>query len=48
MPPVRETDCGLPAALSLTFKAAVRGPVVVGLNVTSMMQFAPATNEELQ
>ena len=44
-PPQRGTVCGLPAALSLTVKAAVRRPLAVGLNVTLMLQLAPAANE---
>jgi hypothetical protein len=33
------------AALPLTFKAAVRVQVAVGLNVTLMLQLAPAAKE---
>jgi hypothetical protein len=40
--PVRETVCGLPAALSVTLTAAVRVPVAVGLNVTLVVQLLPA------
>src|SRR5258708_10052931 len=43
--PVRPTFCGLPAALSVTLRAAVRVPLAVGLNVTLMLQLAPAANE---
>src|SRR5580700_3459955 len=32
--PFRVTDCGLVAALSLTWRVALRAPVPVGLNVT--------------
>ena len=32
--PVRLTVCGVPAALSLTLRAAVRVPLAVGLNRT--------------
>lgn len=42
---MRETVCGLPAALSLTLSAAVRVPLAVGLNVTLMLQLAPAPKE---
>jgi hypothetical protein len=40
--PVRETLCGLPAALSVTVTLAVRVPIAVGLNVTLIVQLAPA------
>jgi hypothetical protein len=40
--PVRLTDCGLPAALSVIVRAALRVPVAVGVNVTLMLQLAPA------
>jgi hypothetical protein len=43
--PLSVTFCGLPAALSLMLSAAVRVPDAVGLNVTVMLQFAPAANE---
>ena len=43
--PDNETVCGLPAALSVTFNVALRAPVVVGANVTLMVQLAPAANE---
>jgi len=43
--PLRATDCGLPAALSLTLSVALRVPDAVGLNVTVMLQLAPAANE---
>jgi hypothetical protein len=39
------TVYGLPAALSVTFKIALRAPVVVGLNVTLIVQLALAANE---
>jgi hypothetical protein len=37
--------CGLPAALSVTLRAAERAPLAVGLNVTLMMQLDPAASE---
>ena len=43
--PLRLTFCGLPAALSLTLNAALRVPLAVGLNLTLMLQLAPAANE---
>jgi len=43
--PLRLTFCGLPAALSLTLSVALRVPDAVGLNVTVMLQLAPAANE---
>jgi len=43
--PLRVTFCGLPAALSVTLSAAVRVPDAVGLNVTLMLQLAPAASE---
>ena len=43
--PLRLTFCGLPAALSPTLSAALRVPDPVGLNVTVMLQLAPAANE---
>ena len=43
--PRKITFCGLPAALSVTLNAAVRVPLAVGLNVTLMLQLAPAANE---
>jgi hypothetical protein len=46
--PVRPTFCGLPAALSVTLRAAVRVPLAVGLNVTLMLQLVPAANEVAQ
>src|ERR1700686_361329 len=33
--------CGVPGALSLTRKAAVKAPLPVGANVTLIVQFAP-------
>jgi len=43
--PVRPTFSGLPAALSVTLRAAVRVPLAVGLNFTLMVQLPPAGNE---
>ena len=40
--PLRETACGLPLALSVILTVAVRWPVVVGVKVTLIVQFAPA------
>ena len=39
--PVSDIDCGLPGALSFTVTNALRGPVVVGVNVTWIVQLAP-------
>jgi hypothetical protein len=43
--PVRLTDCGLPEALSVMLRVPVRLPDAVGVNVTLMVQFAPAATE---
>src|SRR5437899_310696 len=43
--PVRLTDCGLPAALSVMVIAPVRVPVAVGVKVTLMAQLAPAATD---
>jgi len=43
--PDNATFCGLPAALSLTPKAALRAPVALGLNLILIVQLAPAANE---
>ncbi len=43
--PLSVTFCGLPAALSLILSAAVRVPDAVGLNLTLILQLAPATSE---
>ena len=40
--PVREMMCGLPVALSVMVMAPVLVPVAVGVNVTLMVQLAPA------
>lgn len=39
--PLNVTVCGLPVALSDTFKVAVRVPTAVGVNKTLIVQFAP-------
>ena len=46
--PVSATDCGEPAALSVTVMDPVRAPVAVGVKVTLMAQDAPAATEEPQ
>ena len=43
--PLSVTFCGLPAALSVMLNAAVRVPDAVGLNLTLILQLAPAANE---
>ncbi len=43
--PVRLTDCGLPEALSVILRPPDRVPEAVGVNVTLMVQFAPAATE---
>ena len=43
--PLSATVCGLPAALSLMLRDAVRVPDAVGLNVTLMLQLALAASE---
>jgi hypothetical protein len=43
--PVRLTVCGLPAALSVTVIVPGWLPVAVGVNVTLIVQFAPAATE---
>ena len=42
--PVKETDCGLPPALSATVTAALRLPFAEGVNVMLRVQFAPAAS----
>src|SRR2546425_1264735 len=37
--------CGLPSALPATLSAALRVPLAVGMNVTLILQLAPAANE---
>jgi len=39
--PLRETDCGLPSALSVRVRVPVRVPVAVGVKLTLMVQLAP-------
>ncbi len=46
--PVRLTVCGLPEALSVMLKVPVRVPDAVGVNVTLMVQLAPAATEPPQ
>ena len=41
-PPVRATVCGEPLALSVIVSTPVREPAAVGVNVTEIMQLAPA------
>ena len=43
--PVRLTDCGLPEALSVMLRLLDRVPEAVGVNVTLMLQLAPAATE---
>jgi len=42
--PLSGTFCGLPAALSVMLKAALRVPLAVGLKVTLKVQLAPAAS----
>jgi len=46
--PLRETICGLPAALSVNVTAPFTLPVVLGTRVTLMAQLAPAASVEPQ
>jgi hypothetical protein len=46
--PARLTDCGLPAALSVRLRAAVRDPLTAGLKVTLIVQLAPAATLDPQ
>jgi len=46
--PVRGTICGLPLALSVTLRDALRAPAVVGANFTLKVQLAPAAREAPQ
>src|SRR5271169_3413011 len=46
--PVKLTVCGLPLALSVMVIVPGCEPVVVGVNVTLMVQFAPAATEAPQ
>jgi hypothetical protein len=43
--PLRATICGLPVALSITEREALRGPRPVGAKVTLIWQLAPAASE---
>ena len=43
--PERLTICGLPLALSVMLTEAVRLPLAAGLNVTLIVQLAPAATE---
>jgi len=43
--PLSATVWGLPTPLSLTVSAAMRVPDPLGLNLTLMVQLAPAANE---
>ena len=40
--PVRVTVCGLEVPLSLTVRVALRAPRAPGVNVTEIVQLAPA------
>ena len=42
---MRFATCGLPLALSAMLSAAVRGPLAEGVNVTPIVQLAPAATE---
>lgn len=46
--PVKPTNCGVPVALSPMLKLAERGPLAVGVNVTPIEQFPPATTLDPQ
>jgi len=43
--PLRVTVCGLPVVLSVMVMAAVRLPAAPGMNLTLMVQLAPAATE---
>src|SRR2546422_733581 len=43
--PARDTDCGLPAALSVMFTVAARTPVAAGVKLTLIVQLAPGATE---
>ena len=43
--PLRETDCGLPLALSLMVTPPVALPLVCGVKVTLIVQLAPLASE---
>jgi hypothetical protein len=42
--PLSATICGLPVALSAMFNVAVRAPAACGVNITLIVQLAPAAN----
>src|SRR5215831_12727325 len=46
--PLRGIVCGLPPALSVTTMEPVWLPIVIGLNVTFILQLAPGLTEEPQ
>ena len=46
--PLRETDCGLVVALSMTLSIAVLDPVAEGLNSMLTVQLAPAARLVVQ
>jgi len=46
--PERATDCGLPLALSVMLRVAVRAPLATGVNKTAMVQLLPAATEDPQ
>jgi hypothetical protein len=43
--PVKDTDCGVPVALSAIERAAVNAPATNGLNSTDTVQVAPTASE---
>ena len=46
--PVRDTVCGLFGAVSLMFRLPLAVPICVGVNVTLIVQLAPAATEDPQ
>jgi len=46
--PERDTDCGLPLALSVTVSEAVRAPIAEGVRDIRIVQLLPAATEEPQ
>ena len=46
--PLRETDCGEPAALSIAIRVPRLVPTALGVNVTEIVQWAPAATLEPQ
>jgi hypothetical protein len=46
--PVRVTDCGLPLALSVRVRAALRDPAAAGVKVTLIVQLAPTATLDSQ